>query len=387
MSDNTEKLNADELIATAQAMTGLNDFDAPDIRESLTTLVMSLNEEAALTPEAILAKRGSLLRALCNRLKLANAVHYAPQFENEIITRPVFVIGLQRSGTTKLHRVLAADDAIQKLPLWRLLEPVKQLAAGEEDNRLENARSFVKGMQSASPEAYAAHPMYADQPDEEVFVMELAFLANINATAFRAPSYNDWLNKQDFESWYVWFRRLLKYIQYTDGKSGQQWILKAPHHLGFLPLLFKYFPDAIVVNCHRDPLVAVPSFAALAAAARRSTSNSVDNAEVGRYCLDYCKSRLDTYLKDRDQLGRENQFLDISYREVKDDVIKVVQRVYQSADIPFTSQTRAAIQRWETEFAQHKHGKHSYSASEYAMDEDEMLAAFAEYRDRFAEYI
>ena len=329
-------LDADEMIDTVRAATGLIDFGAPDVREPLTVLVDALNREAFIRPEAEPAKRASLIRALSNRLRIADQIGRHPEIECKVITKPIFVIGLPRSGTTKLHRVLAADSAMQKLPLWRLLEPVavEPVALGERDPRIARAEAYADGMRSAAPDAYAAHPMYADQPDEEVFVMELAFLANINATAFRAPSFEKWLGEQSFKAWYVWFKRLLQYIQWSDGTAGRPWILKAPHHLGFLPLLFEFFPDATIAHCHRDPATTIPSFASLAHSARAATSLKPDAHEAGRYVLDYCAMRTDIYLRDRATIDREAQIVDASYREIVSDAVEVAKRVYATAGLP-----------------------------------------------------
>lgn len=382
-------LDAAELIASARAATGLDDFGAPDVTGPLGVLVDALNREAWLTPEGEAGKRASLIRALSNRLRLADALRRNPEIEQQVITKPIFVVGLQRTGTTKLHRVIAADPAIQKLPLWRLLEPVpaEPIAPGGPDPRLARAEAFVEAARTAAPDAYAAHPMYAAQADEEVFVMEIAFLANINATAFRSPSFEAWLNAQSFESWYAWFRKLLQYIQFTDGTEGRPWVLKAPHHLGFMPLLFDHFPDATVVHAHRDPLVAVPSFASLALASRSSTSSRPDAHETGRYCLDYCGARIQTYVDDRDALDREAQFVDVSYRDIVSDAESVVERVYAAAGITLTDAARAAIRAWEGENEQHKHGRHSYGLADFGLDRDEATALFKDYARRFADYL
>ncbi|MET0659985.1 MAG: sulfotransferase, partial [Steroidobacteraceae bacterium] len=248
------------------------------------------------------------------------------------------------------------------------------------------AQAYVAAMQANAPDMYAAHPMYAMEADEEVYVMEIAFLANINATAYRAPSFDEWLKAQSFESWYVWFKRLLQYVQFADGRSGDPWVLKAPHHMGFLPLLFKYFPDAIVVHPHREPGVAVSSFASLALAARRANQYTADAHEAGRYCLDYCAGRMQTYVRDRATLGRERQIVDVSYRDVVRDTEGVVRKVYEAAGIPLTPEVLEAMRAWERGHPQHKHGGHQYSLEEFGLSQDEAERAFAEYKNRFAQY-
>lgn len=382
-------LDAEDLIATARRETGLHDFGEPDIEGPLHILVDSLNAEAFITPAGEVGKRLSLIRALSNRLRLNDALARHPEIERQTIARPIFVVGLPRTGTTKLHRLIASDPRMQSLPLWRLLEPVAKLAPvpGQPDPRIASAEAYVDAMRTHSPDMYAAHPMYALQPDEEVFVMELTMLANINATAFRAPSYEAWLKAQTFEPWYVWFKRLLQYIQFADGTEGRPWVLKAPHHLGFMPLLFKYFPDATVVHCHRDPATAVPSHASLALAARRGTSTRPDAHETGRYSLDYNSERMETYVRDRSALDREERFVDVSYRDIVDDADIVVEKIYRAAGVDLTSDVLAAMRAWEDRHQQHKHGAHKYSLEDFGLSPEEVADKFSDYIEKYKKFI
>ena len=129
--------------------------------------------------------------------------------------------------------------------------------------------------------------------------MELSFLSHLNTSSFHTPSYEAWLDRQPFDSWYVWLKKFLQYAQHVDGAAGRPWVLKAPHHLGYLPLLLEHFPDATVVHCHRDPTVAVSSFCALLHASRRSTSTRDDPREVGRYVMRIYGGRMRKYQQDR----------------------------------------------------------------------------------------
>jgi hypothetical protein len=231
------RLDAEQLIAEACNATGLSDFGDPDPRESLRQLVDSLNNEAALTPTGAMGKRAGLIRVLANRLWLNDAFRRDPQLAAERIRSPIVILGLPRSGTTKLHRMIAADPGMQKLPLWRLLNPVRTLApspAGSTiDARVGAAQQFVEALRTRSPDTFAAHPMDALEPDEEYFGMELSFLSHLNTSSFHTPSYEAWLNAQSFVPWYHWLEKLLQYSQHCDGASGRPWVLR-PSPLGYL---------------------------------------------------------------------------------------------------------------------------------------------------------
>jgi hypothetical protein len=382
-------LDADELIAQARQATGLSDFGEPDPDESLRTLVRSLNEEASLTPEGAAGKRLGLIRVLANRLLLQEEFRRDPSLAAERIRSPIVILGLPRSGTTKLHRMIGADPTMQKLPLWRLLYPVRALAptGSGGDPRIGAAEQFVEAIRSRSPEAYAAHPMYATEPDEEYFGMEVSFLSHLNTSSFHTPSYETWLDRQPFDSWYTWLKRFLQYAQHTDRAERRPWVLKAPHHLGYLPLLFEHFRDATVVHCHRDPNVAVSSFCALLYASRRSTSTRDEPAEVGQYVMRAYGRRMHRYQQDRAQLERSHRFFDVPYQDIVADAPTVIARCYAAAGLPLEDSSLAAMREWESRNEQHKHGRHRYELADFGLTPADVTRVFSPYCARFAEFL
>lgn len=383
-------LDAEELIATSQRATGLTDFGATDPRESLCQLVKSLNDEACLTAQGMAGKRGALIRVLSNRLLLHNEFVKNPRIADERILKPIVILGLPRSGTTKLHRMIAADPAMQKLSLWKLLYPVQALTAGpgtDVEKRIAATEAFVDAIRVSNPPLYAGHPMLAREPDEEYFGMEISFLAHINTSSFHTPGYEAWLDSQPFDNWYAWLKKLMQYEQYTDGLAGRPWVLKAPHHLAHLPLLLEYFPDATVVHLHRDPSVIVPSFCALIAASRRATTYNYRPEEVGRYILRIYHRRMQLYLRDRAALAHAPAILDIPYERVVRDAPTVIGECYAAAKLPLDAAAVRAMAAWEAANAQHKHGRHQYHIADYGVTEQQIAQAFGAYSARFRDYL
>jgi hypothetical protein len=383
-------LDAGELIAAAQQATGLSALGEVDPRESLQLLAHSLNTEANLSESGMAGKRASLVRVLCNRLLLHDAFVRNPRLADEVIAKPMVILGLPRSGTTKLQRMIAADPGMQKLPLWRLMYPVRALSNGpgtDVEQRIAATEQFVEVIKQRAPAMYAAHPMLPLEPDEEYFAMELSFQAHINTSSFHTPTYEAWLSAQNFDNWYVWLKKLLQYVQFEQRGAGKPWILKAPHHLGYLPLLFKYFPDATILHCHRHVAEIVPSFCALIHASRVSTSVQADPAATGRYTLRSYTHRMQAYLRDRPTAEAQHAFVDIPYQDIVRDAPLVVRRCYEAAGIPLTHAAIAAMQQWEAGNEQHKHGQHRYQLADFGLAETEVTNAFSMYSARFAAYL
>lgn len=383
------RLDADEILAVARQATGLHDLGETDPIDSLQRLVRALNEEASLTNAAAAGKRNSLIRVLSNRLLLQDAFRRNPAIADQQIQKPIVIVGLPRSGTTKLHRMIAADPQMQKLPLWKLMFPVRALTPGpgtDVENRIAATEAFVEAIRTGNPAQYAGHPMMALEPDEEYFAMEISFLAHINTSSFYTPSYETWLDAQDFDNWYVWLRRYLQYFQHLEGTAGRPWVLKAPHHLGYLPLLMKYFPDATVVHCHRAPITAIASFCGLIGAARRASSTAYDPHEVGRYVLRIYGRRMQLYLRDRARLPRE-RFVDLPYERIVHDGSNAIAACYRAAGLPLDAASSTAMKAWETANEQHKHGRHRYDLAEYGLTEADVARTFDAYTRHFGDYL
>lgn len=386
-----ELLDAADLLAAAERTTGLTDYGQPDPRPSLHALVASINQEARLNAASLTGKRLSLIRVLCNRLLLQHAVSLEPQIAQQQILKPIVILGLPRSGTTKLHRMIAADPGMQKLPLWKLFFPVKALTDGpgsDVERRIAATEQFVNQLRVANPEQYAGHPMMALEPDEEYFGMELSFQAHINTSSMYTPSYERWLNDQDFTHWYVWLRHFLQYQQFVDNGAGRPWVLKAPHHLGYLPLLLRFFPDATVVHCHRDPVTTVTSFCSLIGAARRGSSDHYRPEEVGPYILRSYRQRMQAYLSDRTSLEKTHAFVDLDYRRILTEAPAVIVQCYAAAGLPLAAAALAAMQSWEAANAQHKHGRHRYQPLQhYGITEADIHSTFGDYEQRFKSFL
>lgn len=383
-------LDAAEILEASRKATGLSDFGQTDLRESLDRLIRSLNEEARLTPEGAAGKRASLIRVLSNRLLLQNEFNRNPAIAQQRIVKPIVILGLPRSGTTKLHRMIAADPGMQKLPLWKMMYPVRALTPGpgsDVENRIAHTEAFVNAIRTGNPQMYAGHPMLALEPDEEYFAMELSFLAHINTSSFHTPGYEAWLDAQPFDNWYAWLLKFMQYMQFVDGGVAKPWVLKAPHHLAHLPLLFKFFPDATIVHLHRDPAVIAPSFCALIGASRRATTYDYRPHDVGRYILRIYQKRMQAYLRDRASAEKTHRFVDLPYERVLHDAPAAIAECYAAAGIALSDAAKRAMLDWEAGNEQHKHGKHQYNAADFGVTDADIAAAFGEYTRHFQKFL
>ena len=272
-------LDADSIIAEARARTGLDDLGDASFEEPMRRLADGMEREAQLHEVGRATQRERLVGLLVNRLRAEAAFARHPEIEGEEIAAPFVVVGMARTGTTMLHRTISADPRMFSMLWWEGRHPAP-FEDGDEgaDTRIEAAEAEVAAMVEAVPELMAAHPFDAHAPDEEIMLLEHSFYStNTEAYAY-VPSYSAWLDRKDQSSGYAYLRRILQLLQWQKkqrGDEGVRWVLKSPHHLGFMPYLFDAFPDARVIQTHRDPVQTIPSFSSLVLSIRQSGSDHV----------------------------------------------------------------------------------------------------------------
>ncbi|WP_331743458.1 sulfotransferase [Kitasatospora sp. NBC_01300] len=272
------RLDADGLRAEAVRLTGLTDFGAPGHGPALDLLVAALEAEARLSPAGRAEARDTLLRALRTRLW----VHAlpAPPVASE---PPVVLVGLPRTGSTLLHRLLAHHPALRAPRLWELLAPVTPPGAGTEDLVAE-AERHVAELTRTAPELARVHPTGANEPEECEHLMNTDFRNSVlGLLSYRVPGYASWLAEQDLTAAYTLHRVQLAHIlARRPAPAGSRLVLKSPSHLWHLPDLDRAHPGARFVVLERDLDEAIGSVCGLVSAARRKRSDAVDTVEIGR---------------------------------------------------------------------------------------------------------
>ena len=383
------RLDLDDIVATSRAETGLHDIGEPDILPGMRVLLNAYADEAHFTPVGIEAQRATLIRVVSNRLRIENEFRLHPEIAQEEIIGPFVITGLPRSGTTKLLRMMAASPDLQKLPLWRILHPVPlgPTPPGEQDLRITIAEQMSALMREHYPDFYAGHPMNAFDPDEEEWLLDLVMLGYVNCHQARTPSFEKWMDTQAFDAWHPYLKKLLQLLQWQDGSPKKPWVIKAPSHLRHLKLLFKTFPNATIVTCHRDPVTTSISLAALNEAIRRMTSDYADAHETGNFTYKHWAKQMQGYVNDRPLLENKHPFIDVSYKELTGDSLPAIRRAYEAAGFELSEVALKAMREWEAANPPGKHGKHQYTLDHFGISDAEIRAAFADYLKRFGNLI
>lgn len=373
-------LSPASLLAAARKAERLTDFGDPPPEPLLDRLCTSLEDEARLTPTGRWITRIRLVDQLRARLRLTARIDADPTLLDRPLAPPVVIVGLQRTGTTLLHRLLASVPGARAMASWEALNPTAFRRGADPAGRIRHARLGVTGLKWLAPDFFAVHPIDPLAPEEEVVLMAQSLLSTVDEATLRVPTWSAWLEQQDQTPAYAYLRRALRVLQ--ADRPGQHWVLKTPHHLEWLDTLFAEFPDAKVVMTHRHPRRTQASFCSMVAHGMGLTSDQVDPQEIGQVWLRKCTRLLDRALASRDRAP--DRFHDVSYTALMADPVAAARSIHAFAGLPFDPAAEAAVRAELASSPQQKHGRHVYDPADFGLTDAGIDAAYRSYVERFA---
>ncbi len=375
-------LDPDALMQRACRRAGAARFADTDFEPALRKLCQSIDQEANLHPFGRWVMQRRLLDILVTRLRVEALLTAHPEIRDIEIQPPLVIAGLQRTGTTMLHRLLAADPDARALRSWEAISPLPHPAQqpGRPDRRIDQARTAEKGLAYLAPEFFSIHPVEAEAPEEDVLLLEYSLMSQVPAATLNVPSYSQWLAGQDMTPAYRYLKTLLQVLHWQQG--GGHWVLKTPAHLEHLDVLLAVFPRARIIQTHRDPLRTTASFSSMLAHGYGVFSDQVDAEAVARHWLDINVDMVERALAVRD--AQPQAFIDVSYYALMRDPIAEVERIYAGAGLSLSPAARQAMQDSRQHNRQNRHGKHHYSLEQFGLSPQLVDDRYARYREAFA---
>ncbi len=382
-----DAFDQERLLRSACRSAGSDDFGTEPFLEPLGVLLDSLRS-APVNDLGTMILRGTLLRSLIQRLRAQQWFTAHPEILAEPVEAPIVVVGMMRSGTTLLQRVLASDPRLACAYGWEVGEPAPRADwdPSAEDPRIADAEARESQTRTFATELFAIHPTYVHEAEEEIVFLADAFLSHIPEASTNVPGYRSWIDDQDFAPAYRWLRHMLQLLQWQKRQRGEPvrpFVLKTPAHLGYLDTLLAEFPDAHLVHVHRDPVDVIPSGASLNTTLWRTHGDDVDPHEVGRQWIERMGWSCDRAMAARDRLPAD-QATDVAFTDAVADPIAAASRVLAAVDLDVGDESRAAMARWIAQ--DHKRESlpvHRYSAGDFGLTDAQIRDRFAGYTDRF----
>jgi hypothetical protein len=370
----------------ARRRTGLDDFGSSEYEDPLATYLQAVEHEGRPTTIGRWLARRDALLLLETRLRIRELEKRMPAIFEQPVPQPVFITGAPRSGTSLLHRLVGADPA-HRLPLiWEALQPCPPPTAESHaaDPRIDGIDRLMRLWTELAPGYQSIHELGATVPSECGMLMNGSALSDQLAISFRAPSYERLVfgPQANMAPAYRWHRKVLQVLQW---RLPGRWVLKAPSHLHHLETLLDVYPDALLVQTHRDPLRVLPSVASLLQAQLRMRSDHVDVAAL-RLGLsgEGLAASLGRIMALRDTGRLESaRIADVRYADLVRNPLDAVRRVYRHFRWPLDERIERCVGAAIARNPKDGHGTHRYSLDELPLDMAAERARFAAYQARY----
>jgi len=374
----------DQLHELVASQLGGDYFGPDDYQPGLETLLLSMDYDPHFSERGRRIAWGELYGGLFGRAHAYKSMTEHPGFDARPIRRPLIITGIPRTGTTALHKLLAVDPQFQGLQGWLIAAPQPRPPRETWDRNplFRNAVERMEARYASKPGSRAAHDMAAEEVDECLGVLRQGFVSNLWTCAWSAATYDLWLQTQSERACYRHLNRVLQLI--GSSEPEKRWLLKNPGHIANLDLLFETFPDALVINTHRDPAKAVPSLCALLI--RNHSVMEVGRAELRARILGIRETeKWARAVQDAEPVRQRHkrQVLDVVHADFHREPLRTVERIYAFAGLDLKPEVAAAMAARIEAAPERRHGVHRYDVSDFGTTEHRIRERFGDYVDRF----
>lgn len=378
-------LDAERFVATAMETTGLSDFGSDSWRDGFTRLVDALEHEAALSEIGRVVVEGEITNYATSRLGIV-AEHAAhPERRTVPVVPPIVIVGQGRTGTTILHDLLAQDPE-NRVPLtWEVDRPLPppETATFATDPRIAEVDAQLAMTDMVLPGFRAMHPMGAQLAQECVRITALDYRSMMFPTQYHVPSYGHWLlYEADMAPAYDWHRLFLQHLQ--SHHPATRWVLKSPGHIWCLDALLDAYPDALLVQTHRDPLRIIASLGSLVCRLRQLASDEPTIPQAAAEFAEYVVDGLDRSVDARlDGTVPKDRVVDVQFRDFMADPFTTIRTIYERLGLELTDDAEARMRRFLAEHPHGVDGVHRYTWADTELDANEWRARCAKYQQHF----
>lgn len=374
-------INARSSMKLAERLTGLHDYGDDGFLNRFEEAIEGINE-TDLSTTGRFGARYVLNWHLSNKLRIVDIAKLHPEVRDIAIERPLVIIGLFRTGTTFLHAVLAADPNNRVGRAWELFQPVgrRRDPFGDVAWRRRKANLTLALNHSFIPDQEVAHHVTADAFEECLFPLQNEFASVTIYAAWGTWSYASKMLDWDMVPCYRSHKLQLQML--TKQRASKRWSLKCPWHLWNLDALLAVYPDACIIQTHRDVAEALGSQCSLSARMISKMQRSMSMKGVGDFWLDYSRVGIDRATVARSKLP-ESQVYDLRLNDLQAHPIDALKELYAHFDLEYDDRLTERFLARIAEQPTAQLGKHDYKIEDFGLAAGQVREHFADYCERF----
>ncbi len=343
---------------------GRDPEDVADFRERLTRMIAAAKAEADLNPLGRAMAWGQLSRIVKNRLAFGALWRARPELLATPLAAPIIVIGHMRSGTTRIHTLLAADPAFSHTRYCDAYHPVPAGFGARLGLNRVKATLELAMLGLLNPWMQSIHPMAPAAVEEELAWLSAALHHSIYESQWHIPAYSAWSEARDPAPIYREFVRILRTDAATRGNADKPRVLKVPAFAEDLTTLLGVFPDARLVLAQRAPEAVLRSAVSLAANQMAIQSDTCDLATIEarwRHKIALREARMATALA-----GWQGPIARLTFDELNADWEAAITRCYADLALRLTPSALAAMRRVMAASAGGQHRAHAAQLARFS---------------------
>ncbi len=364
---------------------GTSDFGPPDYLPGLRVMLQSMDYDPYFHETGRRLAWGQVIGALKGRAHAIKAMKANPGFDARPILSPVVITGVPRTGTTALHRLMAVDERFQGLQTWLIDSPMPRPPIADWADYPEFRKSLadLEAHYAASPQSRAAHNRAAAEVHECCMILWHSFNSNIwSCGSWSSATYDAWRQSQPEDAAYAYYYRCVQLI--GSNEPEKRWLLKNPGHIEQLDLLFAVYPQAKVIQTHRDPARAVPSLCSLL----MNLHPIYEQGRAGQRAHNMLAREAGKWARavrvaDEARARHPGQVIDVVHGHFHRDPMGELERIYDFIGMDIDEPLRARFARRIADKPELAHGVHRYDIADFGMSEDEVREQFGDYIQRF----
>jgi hypothetical protein len=407
------EITLDNAIKYAKRKTGYSDFGDKD--ETFAKTYRAIENTPTQVAQrytniGYVSARIELNMTIVRRLKMVQYLKDVPRIKNINVPSPVFVMGLPRTGTTLLHRLLSLDPQVRAPLMWELLAPVpKNNVLGDNKEEMEQDRSsrarFVRNLMKTRKDMgdkalEHIHEVEWDLPEECFMALsdEIPCLVQYFYSSYMHPDVSEPLLRKQMVRAYAHYKKYLQLLSYQIGEEAdpRRWLLKCPIHLFYPKEIAEVYPDAKLIWTHRHPISAVPSMCSLLKSLHKLyyENECRDDHALGKIMLKVSEELL--MKAPQDIKESKLPCADVIYNDLVKDPIQAVKNIYLQFGWNFTAEYETVLKNHLADDKKHrdevkarkvKEGNtqlHTYSPEEFGITAAELSrGGYKDYTERY----
>jgi hypothetical protein len=261
--------------------------------------------------------------------------------------------------------------------LWELLDPYKSAGTFDFRRNKSNLEIYLKNV--LLPELDKKHYTRADTKEECILLLANSFHSQLFTDIAPLQEYLNWYLNSDREYAYKDYRDQLKVLQKYH--PGKRFVLKAPSHLGSLENIKKYFPNAKIIQTHRNPDECITSLCSLRQSLFKMVEGEINHDEIQKQVMQLfdseTKKNIDFHQNHPDKV------ISVSYKELTAQPLNMLKSIYGKMEYDWTDQMDKSVKQYIKENPQNRRGKHKYINDLQKAEIPKNIAAYAEYFNEF----